>query len=375
MAQRSKRDRFHSQDKPPSECSVHSGLTKLHTSFFKSGSLPDELSSCPPIPIRRKHNRRFHSGLTERGVAPCSTTSSRRFLKNSLFEIPLILFWILVTVASFSGCTASLNSQISPIRSSDQAQKDLCNGAKSGDLRKVEDAIAKGARVDGRCIMANPLIHAVAGGHRDMVAYLIEKGADVNGRAEGKFGDAPLFLAVVLGDPEMAKLLIMKGADVNVNGMYGVPALQRAVLAGNLTLVRLLVENGADVRVMSQRGTPLHDARDYPIAKLLISKGADVNARDFGGDVPLHRTRSIGIVELLVASGADVNARNDEGNTPLHEALERGKEWSLIKFLIEHGADVNARNGEGMTPLGLLRAKKGIPPEFDRLIEEYGGHE
>ena len=206
-----------------------------------------------------------------------------------------------------------------------------------------------------------------------MVAYLIEKGADVNGSAEGKFGNAPLYLAVVLGDPEMAKLLIMKGADVN--GMWGEPALQRAVRDGNLTLVMLLVENGADVRVMSQRGTPLHDALDYPIAKLLISKGADVNARDSGGNVPLHYTRSIVISGLLVASGADVNARNDEGNTPLHEALERGKEWSLIKFLIEHGADVNARNGEGMTPLGLIRAKKGIPPEHGRLIEEYGGHE
>ena len=71
MAKRSKRDRASpSQGRPPPEYSVHSGVTKPHTSFSKSAFLPEEHSSCPPIAIRTKHQRGFHPSLTEQGIAP-----------------------------------------------------------------------------------------------------------------------------------------------------------------------------------------------------------------------------------------------------------------------------------------------------------------
>ena len=88
MAMCSKRvPAFHSQDKPPPDCSVPCGSTKLHTSF-KSVFLSDEHSSCPPILVRRKHQIGFHPALTERSVERCSTTSSRRFPQGFLSEIP-----------------------------------------------------------------------------------------------------------------------------------------------------------------------------------------------------------------------------------------------------------------------------------------------
>lgn len=50
--------------------------------------------------------------------------------------------------------------------------------------------------------------------------------------------------------------------------------------------------------------------------------------------------------ELLIAAGADVNARDNGGNTPLHLATAP----EVAQVLIRHGADVNARNGEGKLP-------------------------
>jgi ankyrin repeat protein len=67
----------------------------------------------------------------------------------------------------------------------------------------------------------------------------------------------------------------------------------------------------------------LHVVKDIEMAKLLISKGANVNAKDKAGNTPVHKFISDSnkpIVELLIQNGADVYATNENGETPLHIA-------------------------------------------------------
>jgi ankyrin repeat protein len=50
------------------------------------------------------------------------------------------------------------------------------------------------------------------------------------------------------------------------------------------------------------------------VVELLITKGADMHARDPNEQTPLHIAASRGykeIAELLIAAGADVNAKDD----------------------------------------------------------------
>jgi ankyrin repeat protein len=73
------------------------------------------------------------------------------------------------------------------------------------------------------------------------------------------------------------------------------------------------------------------------IAKLLISKGADVNAKGgLMGGTPLDTAAKRGqkeIVELLIANGANVNAKNADGHTPLDWADDK----ETADLLRKHG--------------------------------------
>jgi len=57
------------------------------------------------------------------------------------------------------------------------------------------------------------------------------------------------------------------------------------------------------------------------VVKLLIAKGADVNAKAKDGERPLHWAAFADhkdVVELMITKGADVNAKGNDGWTPLH---------------------------------------------------------
>ncbi len=77
------------------------------------------------------------------------------------------------------------------------------------------------------------------------------------------------------------------------------------------------------------------------LTKLLIQKGADVNARCENNRSVIHEAVSYGNIDsvmLLVEAGANVNAQDDDGWTPLHEAVTV-KQAQSIKSLLTAGAD------------------------------------
>ena len=72
-------------------------------------------------------------------------------------------------------------------------------------------------------------------------------------------------------------------------------------------------------------------------------------------------------VEHLISKGADVNAKNNKGGTPLHDAAKDNKNKAIFDFLVSKGADADAKDNSGLTPNALLpRSRPTVPVYFSR---------
>ena len=116
---------------------------------------------------------------------------------------------------------------------------------------------------------------------------------------------------------------------------------------------------------------------NVPTLQAALSKpGANTEDRDPTHEkTALHHaseTGRTGIVELLLSKGADVRARDMYGETPLHYAVNSGN-LEVVKLLVEAGSDLEARNDEGELPTEMLRVTAGdipYPKHQDELWEE-----
>lgn len=88
-------------------------------------------------------------------------------------------------------------------------------------------------------------------------------------------------------------------------------------------------------------------------SRLLIEKGANIEASDKNGWTPLMSAAVRGydaVVRLLIEKGAKVNATKADGGTALMVASEGGKE-KTVKILLDKGAKIDVVNKDGKTPV------------------------
>jgi ankyrin repeat protein len=101
---------------------------------------------------------------------------------------------------------------------------------------------------------------------------------------------------------------------------------------------------------------PASDKGYLAAVKMLLAKGADVNAKAINGTTALIQASQNGhmdVVQALLGAGAEVNAKaNDNGETALIGASQSGSR-ELVQALLAKGAEVNAKANNGATPLIL----------------------
>jgi ankyrin repeat protein/cytochrome c553 len=172
---------------------------------------------------------------------------------------------------------------------------------------------------------------------------------------------------------EVEKRLQATPAIVNEKDQAGSTPLHHAAGFGSLATMKLLLDKGADVNAKNKRkSTPLHWAIPSEAkVRMLLEQGAAVNARQVDGRTPLYNAASAAaaasILKILLEKGADPNLATANGQTPLMTAAGRG-DAEVMRLLIAKKADVNARNGAGATAL-MAAAASGNPRTVELLLE------
>jgi ankyrin repeat protein len=235
-----------------------------------------------------------------------------------------------------------------------------------------------------------PLMRAALKGDAATVKALLAQGADINAR------DKNGMTALMWAAPEVAPLLLANGADTRAVDHFGRSSLSYAAFLGDEARVTALLDAGIAVNGPDQAGwTPLFfalagatqgsprlhlwhnwvladlgDVRSKEadayrqVIRLLLRRGANVEARDGLGHTPLlfllhsftYQPRWGGrlLIDELLEHGANVSAvsvPNDyDGRTPLMWAALKGDTTS-VEALLDYGAAVNARDKNGMTAL------------------------
>lgn len=196
------------------------------------------------------------------------------------------------------------------------------------------------------CAQAAPLHDAVKAGAAAEVNKLLGGGAGVNARDDD--GYTPLQLAVLAGhsSEEIGKLF---DESLKNNAALKVP-----VSAGHMAIVRLLVARGADVNATdAEHFTALGWAAalgNKEAVDFLLAHKADPSA-----GAALFFALASGnddIARRLVATGSEVNYAGHEGNypPPLFAAAGRG-DAAMVKLLGAKGADAKARDANGESVL------------------------
>jgi hypothetical protein len=153
-----------------------------------------------------------------------------------------------------------------------------------------------------------------------------------------------------------------------VNTQNAEEKLVGAAWNGDIVVVRFFLSRGVSVNVRSrdhEKLTPLiATARNTAVetspqlletVRLLLDKGAEVDARDESGKTALMWAAfndHADIMRLLLDKGAQVDALADSGRTALMMAADLGSK-KAIALLLARKANVNLKNKEGKTALAL----------------------
>src|SRR5215831_8167013 len=291
----------------------------------------------------------------------------------------------------------------------------LMTATKVGDVNAVRTLLDHGATVDARdpAFQQTALMMAVRDNHPDVLKLLIDRGAQVNGQTRTGptpnwilpnsvpgFGHGigivrgglpargsrylipgamtPLLYAARDGRIESAKLLLGSGAEIEHTDANGITPLLMAITNNHIEMARFLIDRGANVKAVDWYGRA-------PLWAAVETRNMDVDSSTFENGV--DRAPVFELIKVIVDKGADVNARTKEtppirrqmlhvtgdlswvdftGQTPfLRAALAADLEVMLL--LLAHGADPKIPAFAGTT---ALMAAAGINWVVDQTTDE-----
>lgn len=232
-----------------------------------------------------------------------------------------------------------------------------------------------------------PLLIAAENGHVEAMQLLLDRGANIEAEDENCW--TPLHIAAANGHVEAMRLLLDRGANIEAhNASHHDPDLEGLTPLGLVALIdydtetpsdtswtvevmRLLLDRGANIEARCDRGyTPLHLAAwdcNVEALELLISRGSKIDVQNKSGYTALHIIARANVADqklkctamkLLLEKRALINVQDEWGKTPLHDAAENSHA-KVMDLLLDRGADIGIRDERGNRALSILAKNIG----------------
>lgn len=210
-----------------------------------------------------------------------------------------------------------------------------------------------------------------AAGHGDMPIVNALLGARTSVNKRNRRGETALEWAALGGQAEVVRTLLSRGVDADSVDRAFVSSAARARPQVLLVLYERVADKPTSAAKALRRaaGSNFVSAEEnelIEVSRLLVQRGANVNAPDDDGWVALteavnsNRAR---LVQFLIESGANVNHRCEcsgwlsGGYTPLAISVQKDRA-DIAEMLLKAGADVKVPTRDGTTPL-MIAAKGG----------------
>ncbi|XP_069951465.1 uncharacterized protein MCAP_0864 [Cherax quadricarinatus] len=193
--------------------------------------------------------------------------------------------------------------------------------SKLGDIREVEAAVQRGARVDqlwkeGEDAGRAALHHAAAAGHFHVVQLLLDFTANINIKSamSGDDGGTPLHVAAEAGHPNVIKVLVRNGADCDAHDNRGRSAVHWAALQGQVGSLQALKDTNCDIHAtVDGKSNALHFAAasgEIEAVEWLVQAGVNKNQKDKSNKTPSDIAKTKG-EKKIYAFLKDKNNTND----------------------------------------------------------------
>ncbi|GAB6439370.1 hypothetical protein bcgnr5369_00260 [Bacillus cereus] len=194
--------------------------------------------------------------------------------------------------------------------------------------------------------LGNALIIATINNNLEGTKVLLRHGFDVNVQGTPGQGETPLTISARNDNFDLVRLLISNGANVNAKNYAKTTSLMYATQNQNIEMIQFLLKNNAEINAISSSASPL---------KIALMSNKDE------------------IIKLLIENGADIRKVRSDLEPALKIPAQIGN-IDMMNYLIEKGADVEWACERGTTALIAACSSASCKPEVLELLISKGAN-
>jgi ankyrin repeat protein len=221
---------------------------------------------------------------------------------------------------------------------------------KLNDVESFKLLMKYGLRLDtGANINQNPAVVAIYYGSLDLLKCILTNGGELPHPSMFEAHQNPVLWSVASRSENKGKEKIECLKWLMSIGVLNLKTTKEFYIPNSYPeFVEYLIDNNfitINQKFYNDQASLVEVASNHPdVLKLVIGKGADVNAKSYFGGTALHTAVAVGLgvvpddrwesIKILLDAGANVNLKDDMGRTP----LSRAQNPKVRELLMRYGA-------------------------------------